>query len=224
MVDPTGAKRWVQRITIRGKRCDMGLGSAALVPLGRGREKALANRKVARAGGDPLRAKREAEAVLTFEEAARRVHEMHKPTWRNAKHGAQFLSTLETYAFPRLGRLRVAEITTADVLSVLSPIWTGKPETARRVRQRIGTVMKWAIAQGWRQDNPAENIAQALPKAKEAPAHRKALPYAEVYACIEACEGIRGGRGDQAGPGVSGAHRQPLGRSAGSAVGRVRFP
>jgi integrase len=188
VVDPTGAKRWMQRLTIRGKRCDMGLGSAALVPLAEARETALANRKQARAGGDPLRAKREAEAVLTFEEAARRVHELHKPTWRNAKHGAQFLSTLEAYAFPRLGSLRVADVTTGDVLSVLSVIWTEKPETARRVRQRIGTVMKWAVAQGWRQDNPAENIAQALPKAKRAPVHRKALPYAEVSTCIAAVQ------------------------------------
>lgn len=185
IVDPTGAKRWMQRLTIRGKRCDMGLGSAALVGLAEARETALANRKVARAGGDPLRARREAEAVLTFEEAARKVHELHKPTWRNAKHGAQFISTLETYAFPRLGRLRVPDVTTGDVLSLLSGIWNEKPETARRVRQRIGTVMKWAIAQGWRQDNPAENIAQALPKAKRAPARRKALPYAEVAGCIE---------------------------------------
>jgi integrase len=188
VVDPSGAKRWVQRIIIRGKRCDMGLGSAALVTLAEAREKALANRKMARAGGDPLRAKREAEAMLTFEEAARKVHAMHKPTWRNAKHGSQFISTLEAYAFPRLGRLRAAEVTTADVLSVLSPIWTEKPETARRVRQRIGTVMKWAIAQGWRQDNPAENIAQALPKAKKAPTLRKALPYGDVSACIEAVQ------------------------------------
>jgi integrase len=188
VVDSTGAKRWVQRITIRGKRCDMGLGSATLVPLAEARETALANRKVARAGGDPLRAKRDAQAVLSFEEAARKVHELHRPTWRNAKHGAQFIATLETYAFPKLGRMRVAEVTTADVLSVLSPIWTVKPETARRVRQRIGTVMKWAVAQGWRQDNPAENIAQALPKAKKAPAHRKALPYTEVFACIEAIQ------------------------------------
>lgn len=184
-VDPTGAKRWVQRITIRGKRCDMGLGSATLVTLAEAREKALTNRKAARAGGDPLRAKREAEAVLTFEEAAHKVHALHKPTWRNAKHGAQFIATLETYAFPRLGRLRVTDVTTADVLSVLSAIWTEKPETARRVRQRIGTVMKWAIAQGWRQDNPAENIAQALPKAKQTPVHRKSLAYTEVHTCIE---------------------------------------
>ena len=199
VVDPTGAKRWVQRLTIRGKRCDMGLGSAALVTLAEAREKALANRKAARAGGDPLRAKREAEAVLTFEEAARRVYELHRPTWRNAKHGAQFISTLETYAFPRLGRLSVTDVSTADVLSVLSPIWTAKPETARRVRQRIGAVMKWAVAQGWRQDNPAESIAQALPKAKKAPAHRKALPYADVFPCIEAVR-------------VSGAGCQPSSR------------
>jgi integrase len=193
VVDPSGAKRWVQRVTIRGKRCDMGLGSAALVTLAEARQKALDNRQTARAGGDPLRAKREAEAMLTFEEAARKVHALHKPTWRNAKHGAQFISTLEAYAFPRLGRLRVAEVTTGDVLSVLSAIWVEKPETARRVRQRIGTVMKWAIAQGWRQDNPAENIAHALPKGKKAAAHRKALPHAEVFACIETVQASSAG-------------------------------
>ncbi len=184
VVDPTGAKRWMQRTTIRGKRCDMGLGSSALVTLAQAREKALENRRLARAGGDPLQAKRKAEAVLSFADAARKVHAMHNPTWRNVKHSAQFLSTLETYAFPRLGRLRVADVTTADVLSVLAPIWTEKPETARRVRQRIGTVMKWAVAQGWRQDNPAENIAQALPKGTKAPVHRKSLPYTGVAGCI----------------------------------------
>ena len=94
------------------------------------RERTLANRKLARSGGNPLQAKREAEAVLTFEEAARKVHALHLPTWRNVKHGAQFIKTLETYAFPVMGRLRVSDVTTADVLAVLSPIWTEKPETA----------------------------------------------------------------------------------------------
>ena len=184
-VKPNGAKQWVQRIVIRGKRCELGLGAVPLVSLAEAREAAFANRKLARVGGDPLRAKRENEAVLTFEDAARKVHEMHAPTWKNAKHAAQFISTLETYAFPRLGALKVADVTTADVLAVLTPIWTTKQETARRVRQRIGTVMKWAVAQGWRQDNPAENIAQALPKADRAKAHRKALPFSEVAGCIE---------------------------------------
>lgn len=101
-VDPTGAKRWVQRIVIRGKRTEIGIGSASLVSLADAREAALGNRKQARQGGDPLQAKREAQAVLTFAEASREVHRLHSPTWRNAKHAAQFMTTLETYASPAL--------------------------------------------------------------------------------------------------------------------------
>jgi len=184
-VQPNGARQWVQRITIRTKRCELGLGNPSLVTLAEARELALANRKIAVAGGDPMRAKREAAGVMTFEDAAKKVHALHLPTWRNVKHGAQFLATLETYAFPRLGRMKVADISTADVLAVLSPIWTEKAETARRVRQRIGTVMKWAVAQGWRQDNPALAIAEALPKFERQKAQRKALPYSEVNACLQ---------------------------------------
>lgn len=179
-VDKSGAKRWVQRIIIRGKRTEIGMGSTSLVSLAEARERALENRKLARAGGDPLQAKRASEALLTFEEAARKVHQIHEPTWRNKKHAAQFISTLATYTFPRIGMLKVSEVTTADVLAVLQPIWLEKPETARRVRQRIGTVMKWAVANGWRQDNPADAIAQALPKQDKTQAHRKALPYDQV--------------------------------------------
>ncbi len=185
-VDGTGARRWVQRIVIRGKRTEMGLGSFPLVSLTEAREAALENRKLARAGGDPLAAKKREKAVPTFEEAARKVHTLHKPSWRNSKHAAQFISTLETFAFPRMGRLKVSDVSTADVLAVLTPIWLEKAETARRVRQRIGTVMKWAVAQGWRQDNPADAISQALPKQTKAQEHRKALHYSEVAGCIEA--------------------------------------
>lgn len=188
LVQPNGSKQWVQRITIRGKRSDIGLGGAAYVSLAEARDMALENKKLARAGGDPLRAKREAQAVLTFAEAAQKVYEMHKPTWRNKKHAAQFISTLETYAFPKIGARKVADVTTADVLGVLQPIWLDKPETARRVRQRIGTIMKWAVAQGWRQDNPAENIGQALPKHSIEKTHRKALPYSDVADCIAALQ------------------------------------
>ena len=184
-VKDNGAKQWVQRIVIRGKRTEMGLGSADLVSLSEAREAALQNRKLARAGGDPLKAKRETQAVPTFEEAARKVHELNGPSWSNPKHAAQFISTLETYTFPALGKYKIGEITTADVLAVLTPIWLTKQETARRVRQRIGTVMKWAIAQGWRQDNPAQNIDQALPKQTKAVKHRKAMHYGEVATCIQ---------------------------------------
>lgn len=192
-VEPNGSRFWVQRITIRGKRCELGLGSPSLVPLADARAAALENRKLARAGRDPIQARREAQAVMTFEEAARNVHALHLPTWRNAKHAQDFINSLEAYSFPRFGKMTVSEVTTADVLAVLAPIWTEKAETARRVRQRIGTVMKWAVAQGWRQDNPAENIAQALPKVARTKRHRKALPYPEVAGCIEAVRASRAG-------------------------------
>lgn len=185
-VDASGARRWVQRIVIRGKRTEMGLGSYPLVSLTEAREAAFANRKLARVGGDPLAEKRREKAVPSFEEAARKVYDLHKPSWRNAKHAAQFISTLETYAFPRMGKTKVSDVTTADVLAVLTPIWLDKAETARRVRQRIGTVMKWAVAKGWRKDNPADAISQALPKQDKIKAHRKALHYADVAGCIEA--------------------------------------
>ena len=92
-VDPSGARRWIQRIVIQGKRRDLGLGAPPLVPLAEAREKALANRKLARAGGDPLAEARRAQAVLTFEQAANKVHELHKPTWRNPKHADQWINT-----------------------------------------------------------------------------------------------------------------------------------
>lgn len=193
-VDKSGARRWVQRIIIRGKRTEIGMGSASLVSLAEARERALENRKLARAGGDPLQAKRVSEALLTFEEVARKVHQIHEPTWRNKKHAAQFISTLETYTFPRIGKLKVSEVTTADVLAVLQPIWLEKPETARRVRQRIGTVMKWAVANGWRKDNPADAIAQALPKQDKTQAHRKALPYDKVAEFLVALKASDAGR------------------------------
>lgn len=184
-VDPSGARRWIQRIVIQGKRRDLGLGAPPLVPLAEAREKALANRKLAREGGDPLAEARRAQAVLAFEQAAHKVHELHKPTWRNPKHAAQWINTMRQYVFPRLGSKSVAEIDSSDVLAVLMPIWNEKPETAKRVRQRIGSVLKWAVAQGWRQDNPAEAISIALPKHDaSAVKHRKALPYREVSTAI----------------------------------------
>lgn len=184
-VDPAGAKRWVQRIVIQGKRRDIGLGSASLVTLAEAREQALQQRKAARAGKDPVAAKKRSTAILTFEEASKRYHDLSKPTWRNEKHGQQWLNTLTTYAFPFIGQRRMDTITAADVLSVLTPIWNSRPETARRVRQRIGTVLEWGIAQGWRTDNPVKAIGKALPQHDRSKIiHRKALPYDQVGAAI----------------------------------------
>lgn len=111
---------------------------------------------------------------------------MRKGTWKNEKHAAQFISTLETYAFPFMGAIKVSEIGSADLLRVLEPIWTEKHETAKRVRQRIGTVLKWAIGQGWRNNNPAADITAALPKVRQKVVHRDALPFDQVHTCVSA--------------------------------------
>ena len=110
--------------------------------------------------------------------------------WKSAK---QWESSLRQHAFPRLGARAVDTITTADVMAVLLPLWTEKAETARRVRQRISAVMKWAIAQGYRGDNPAgDAIAAALPKASDTPKHFRAVHHSE------AGDAIRAARGSQA--------------------------
>jgi integrase len=193
-IDTSGAKRWVQRLMIEGKRRDIGLGSASLVGLAEAREKALENRRLARAGGDPLAAKKRSAEVLTFKAAAEKVHELSKPTWRNDKHGDQWINTLKTYAFPAFGSKRIDTVTGADVLAALSAIWSSHPETARRVKQRIGTVFKWAMANGWRTDNPAETISKALPKHDRSKVkHREALPYDAVGAAIAAVRASEAG-------------------------------
>ncbi|WP_394662633.1 tyrosine-type recombinase/integrase [uncultured Sphingomonas sp.] len=184
-VDASGAKRWVQRIVIHGKRRDIGLGSASLVSLSEARERALEQRKVARAGEDPIALKRRSTGILTFEEAARKVHELSKPTWRNDKHGDQWINTMTTYAFPALGAKRVDLINGGDVLAVITPIWNEKPETAKRVKQRISSIFKWVMANNWRTDNPAETITKALPKHDRSKTeHRKALHYDQVGGAI----------------------------------------
>ncbi len=161
-----------------------------MVRLAEAREAALQNRKLARAGGDPLAARRQSEAIPTFEEASQRVHDLHLPNWRNVKHGDQWISTLRAYAFPHFGKKRVDAINSADVLSALMPIWNSHPETARRVKQRIGTVLKWAIAQGWRSDEPSDSISKALPKHDRSKVkHQKALPYSAVALSIEKVRG-----------------------------------
>jgi integrase len=188
IVDESGAKRWMLRTVIRGKRCDIGLGGLSLVTLADARTKAADMRKIARAGGDPLAERRkERRSVPTFEQAARQVHESHAATFRNEKHAAQWITTLETYVFPIFGSVRVDHVESAHVLQALSPIWTAKPETARRVRQRIRTVFDWGKAAGHRAgDNPVEGIAEVLPKHKKDKEHHAALAYAKVPAFLKA--------------------------------------
>ena len=182
IVDPSGAKRWVLRTVILGKRSDIGLGSFKLVSQAEAREEAGRLRKIARAGGDPLAERKAAKHTSpTFEAAAKQVHSAHKSSWRNPKHAKQWIATLKEYVFPIFGKRRVSGITPADVLQALNPIWAKKPETARRVMQRIRTVFDWAKASGHRSgDNPVDGVLKVLPKQNTADAHHAALPYDKV--------------------------------------------
>ena len=186
-VDQHG-KRWIQRLRIDGKGRNVGLGSFPSVSLAQAREIALDNLQAVKAGRNPIAEKRAAKdeaeaqaAIPTFAEVADRVIQLRRPTWRNAKHAAQWRSTLEAYAFPTLGKSRVNAITAADVLTVLTPIWTDKPETATRVRQRVETVLDFAVTSGWRLDNPAgKALLKVLPNTRRLKEHHAALPYADV--------------------------------------------
>lgn len=185
-VDKTGAKRWVLRIVVNRKRRDIGLGPLSLVTLADAREQALQHRKDVRAGIDPLAAKRRSTGVLSFEDAAKAYHKHLEPTWRNAKHGAQWINTLTTYAFPYFGSKAIDKIDSGDILDALTPIWNAKPETARRVKQRIGTVLKFAMSRGWRTDNPAAVAGLGLARHDRSKVqHRRSLPYDQVRDAIK---------------------------------------
>jgi integrase len=190
-VSASGAKRWELRTVVRGKRCDIGLGGLKLVSLAEAREEARKYRAIARNDGDPLAEKRRARKVVpTFRVAAETVHKDHAKAWKNAKHGDQWINTLKAYAYPAFGDRRVDQIDTPDILKALSPIWLTKQETARRVRQRIGTVLDWAKAAGHRTgNNPIDEISKALPRQSELRGHHAALPYVEVPAFIQKLHG-----------------------------------
>ena len=186
VVAPGGSKQWVQRLTVRRRQTDVGLGGYPVVGLREAREKAQANRAQARSGADPLLERRRA-AVPTFRDLASQHIEALRPSWRNAKHAAQWGSTLAAYAHPFIGNRPVDQVTRADVIGLLSPIWTKKPETARRVRQRVRAVMARANALEYIEHNPAgEGIDAALAKLPRIRAHHPALPYAQLPAALRA--------------------------------------
>jgi len=189
VVDPSGARRWIVRVVVKGQknkkgaplRTDFGLGGADIVTLNQARERALEYRRMAKQGLNPrFNARQE---VPTFEEVAQQVHIDRMPTWKNAKHGAQWINTLRDYAFPKIGRMPVDSIDQPEVLMCLSPIWTDKHETARRLSQRIKIVLDVAKSKGFRSgENPVTAIkdAQVLPKVKAKPKHHMAMRWQEV--------------------------------------------
>ena len=193
VVRPSGAQSWQLRIQVNGKRRDFGLGSASDVSLADARQKAEELRRQCRSGLDPVAIKRaakaEAEGIPSFEAAARQVHSEHKSGWRNAKHAAQWLSTLDEYAFPYIGQKPVSEIDGPEIRDLLAEIWLSKPETGRRVRQRIGTVLDWAHAKGYRpSEAPMRSVSRGLPRQPKRDNHFAALPYEQLPALMAELE------------------------------------
>ncbi|QIG96593.1 tyrosine-type recombinase/integrase [Bradyrhizobium sp. 6(2017)] len=197
-VTPTGARSWLLRYERRGRERAMGLGPVEDFTLEEARERARKARQLLKGGVDPIDARNEerasqaaeralaAAANVTFSECAEQYFKFHSRKWNNAKHSAQFLSTMKMYAYPAMGKLPVSKIDNALVIKAIKPIWETKTETASRVRGRIEAILDFAKTCGYRTgENPAAwdgNLANVLParntiaKVK----HHAALPLAEV--------------------------------------------
>jgi len=173
---------WVLRATIKGRRRDIGLGPLDLVTLAEARELAIDMRRDIQRGIDPIEErKRQKIEILTFKAAAEKVHSEQKAAWKNGKHQDQWINTLETYAFPKLGDRLVNDIEGPLIREVLLDIWLEKPETARRVKQRIGVVLDWAYANGMRAtEAPMRSLSRALPRQPKQDGHFAAMPYEDV--------------------------------------------
>lgn len=203
-INPRGTARyWILRNTVGGKRVHMGLGGYPTVSLDEAREKAHAIRKQLRDAPElrlvtpaqerqALAAAAAPQAVITFDKAAEQCHAAKSPEFKNAKHAAQWISTLVTYARPFMGSKPVHEVDTADVLAALQPIWHTKTETATRVRMRIESVLNWSTAKGYRpagMANPARwtgHLDHLLPKPGKLKQveHHAALRYQAMPTCM----------------------------------------
>jgi hypothetical protein len=163
-VDSQGRGYWQLRYTFEGKRKDLSIGPARSIPLREARDAAADARGQIRKGVDPKEAKRKKRSdSTTFAEAARVVYAARKEGWSNGKHQGQWMSSLETHAFPFVGDLPIAEITRAHVLQVLSPIWLVKEETARRVMQRMESIIDWAVGEVIRQEGVCRSACKIDP-------------------------------------------------------------
>ena len=213
-VAPTGARSWVLRHVIAGKRREIGLGGYPTVLPAQAREKARSARQMASEGVDPLQAKKAAQSAIqratakavTFKKLAEQYIAAHESGWRNAKHGAQWTNTLTQYAYPFIGSMLVADIDTAAVLQVLQAepergkgtLWATKTETASRLRGRIESVLDYAATQGLREgSNPARwkgHLDHTLPaKQKVAPVeHHAALPVSDMPGFMRSLRAVEG--------------------------------
>lgn len=187
-----GTGKWILRFVSpkTSKRRDMGLGSYPTVSIRDARTKAFEARLKIADGLDPLEERRAEEddakkqaSIPTFEQAARSVHSDLSMGFRNAKHSSQWINTLETAIFPKLGKRPVNELSPADFADCLKPIWLKKPETASRIKQRCDAVMEWCAANGFIMASPVRVIDKLLPRQpgkRERVEHQPAVPWREL--------------------------------------------
>jgi integrase len=180
-IKKSGSRSWMLRVQKGQKRRDFGLGSFETVTLAQAREKARKVRAEVEAGLDPVIERKGQPAVPTLREAALKVWQEQSPAWRNRKHSAQWLASLETYAFPSIGDVGVDKLEPGQVRDVLASIWLSKRETAKRVRQRLFQIIDWAVGKGYRDAAlPHAVINRALPKDTRTESHFEALPFDQV--------------------------------------------
>lgn len=205
-ITPTGARSWLLRVMIAGRRREMGLGSYPSVTLSRARDLARDARALIQKGVDPIDQQRAAQSALraavasalTFRQCAERYVAAHEAGWKNAKHGQQWVNTLTQYAYPVMGELLVRDVALAHVLQVLEPVWATKNETASRLRGRIELVLDWATARSMREGpNPARwrghlDKLLAKPSKVKQTVHHAALPMGEVGAFMARLREVEG--------------------------------
>jgi integrase len=197
-VSASGSKSWVLKYSLDKKAREMGLGSIADRTLSEARELARKYRQQLAEGIDPIEA-RKAQRLAnlaanrrrkTFEECAKEYHRMHASGWKNPKHADQWINTLTAYAFPMFGAKDVSNISKADILKSLEPIWQLKAETASRVKQRIRAVLDWAAARDYRIGHDPhlwDQVERSLPKTKSIKkvTHFASCPYSAVQATLQ---------------------------------------
>ena len=179
-VKPTGAKSWVQRIVIDGKRRNIGLGSFKLVSISKAKHRALKNRIAVADGENPLIDKRRS-AIPVFETAARDTYKGLLPTFKSDVTAKNWIRQLEIHVFPKIGKMPVDKITGPDVLSIVKKLYVSNPATGKRIRQRIKAVLSYCQAHNLVSHNVAgEAIDGALPKNGNNTEHRRAIDYKEM--------------------------------------------
>lgn len=196
-VSESGSKSWVLRFTLNKRSREMGLGSIHDRTLAQARDAARLYRQKLADGIDPIEYRRNERAAnllatakrRTFKECANEYRNLHASGWKNAKHADQWINTLTAYAFPVFGDKDVSAVTKGDILQALEPIWTAKPETASRTKQRIRAVLDWAAARDYRTNHDPhlwDQVARALPKTKDIKKskHFEACPYPDIHSAL----------------------------------------